>query len=464
MAPEDRDRRFDKAIARHLRSAAASPDSANEAAGSPSEHDACPDMETLAAYHERSLLPEELNSWKAHIVGCVHCQGILAHLELTDDIPLDAAQGKEVLAMADREHSAAAQKFESLPKPVAGSTGQRASRLFRGTRWRWIAPAGAIAAGLLVWIATHEKESPRFPNSSEVKVAKNQEPAAPAPSMAAKLPAAAPPRQSTLSRSRAAADKMASSAAELGNREQHQVADLKGGVTLPEPPADEEGRLRKDRERDSSANWILKEKQADLDANAAAGAVQQRVEGQAANVQSQNQNNAYPAKVPGPGLLGQVETKKMKAAPAAPAPQAPPAEAASTYAAGAATEMVMVSNSHLLAAPGSTFVWRPGRAGLIEFSPDGGRSWIRQPSGVAVDLLTGAAPSDKVCWIVGRVGAILLTTDGGAHWKLLSSPVKEDLGGIRATDALHAIIWNSRGTKYFMTSDGGLTWQPAVHP
>jgi photosystem II stability/assembly factor-like uncharacterized protein len=126
--------------------------------------------------------------------------------------------------------------------------------------------------------------------------------------------------------------------------------------------------------------------------------------------------------------------------------------------------MVMVSHSHLIAAPGSTFVWRPGHAGLIEFSPDGGRSWIRQPSGVAVDLLTGAAPSDKVCWIVGRVGAILLTTDGGAHWKLLSSPLKEDLGGVRATDALHAIVWNSRGTKYFMTSDGGFTWQPAVHP
>jgi hypothetical protein len=31
-------------------------------------------------------------------------------------------------------------------------------------------------------------------------------------------------------------------------------------------------------------------------------------------------------------------------------------------------------------------------------------------------------------------------------------------------DALHATIWNARGTKTFTTSDGGLTWQPAVHP
>ena len=89
---------------------------------------------------------------------------------------------------------------------------------------------------------------------------------------------------------------------------------------------------------------------------------------------------------------------------------------------------------------------------------------MRQPSGVLVDLLTGSATSERVCWIVGRAGAILLTTDGGAHWKLLSSPLKEDLGGIRAADALHAAIWNARGTKYFATGDGGLTWEPAVHP
>jgi photosystem II stability/assembly factor-like uncharacterized protein len=83
---------------------------------------------------------------------------------------------------------------------------------------------------------------------------------------------------------------------------------------------------------------------------------------------------------------------------------------------------------------------------------------------VLADLLTGSAPSDKVCWIVGRVGAILLTTDGGAHWTLIASPLSEDLGGIRATDARHATIWNARNTKNFETSDGGLTWKPVPNP
>jgi photosystem II stability/assembly factor-like uncharacterized protein len=126
--------------------------------------------------------------------------------------------------------------------------------------------------------------------------------------------------------------------------------------------------------------------------------------------------------------------------------------------------VVTVSNPRLIAVPGSNVMWRAGRAGLVEFSRDGGASWSRQTSGVLADLLTGSAPSDKVCWIVGRVGAILLTADGGAHWTLISSPLSEDLGGIRATDAQHATIWNARHTRSFETRDGGLTWKPVPNP
>jgi len=125
---------------------------------------------------------------------------------------------------------------------------------------------------------------------------------------------------------------------------------------------------------------------------------------------------------------------------------------------------VTISNPRLISPPGSGVIWRPGRAGLIEFSTNNGTSWSRQTSGVLADLVTGSAPSDKVCWIVGRVGAILRTTDGGAHWTLISSPLPEDLGGIRASDALHATIWNARNTKSFETSDGGQTWKPVPNP
>ena len=483
MAPEDRDRSFDKAIARHLRSAAASSDSAKQAAGTPSPRDACPDTETLAAYHERSLLPEELNSWKEHIVGCAHCQELLAHLELTDDIPLHAAEEKEVFAMADAQHAPYVEKTEPVARPSVRE-GRRASRLTHGVRWRWIAPAGAIAAGLLVWIALHENERP-FPSSNEVKIAKNQEPASgPVPPPSMKAPAASPEVQRSPAKSSSAADAMSSysklpESRDLGKQQTDELR-TRGAPAARSLGREESG--RKDAERDATGYLLREEKKADLDDKLVGGAVRQKAleqkkenetqanaraqasaPAQEQNLQAQNQNIS--PKVPGPAPLGQTKNlAKAKAVTPAAAPPAPAAEVASNYSANGATEALMVADSRLIVAPSSTFVWLPGRAGLIEFSRDGGRSWMRQPSGVLVDLLTGSATSESVCWIVGRAGAILLTTDAGAHWKLLSSPLKEDLGGIRATDAQHATIWNAHGTKYFVTSDGGLTWRPAVHP
>ena len=72
MAPEDRDRTFEKSLARHLRLGASQPD--------------CLDAELLAAYHERLLAPEQMISCKQHIASCARCQEILAQLEATDDL------------------------------------------------------------------------------------------------------------------------------------------------------------------------------------------------------------------------------------------------------------------------------------------------------------------------------------------------------------------------------------------
>src|SRR6266568_5032219 len=404
MGPDERDRRFDKALSRHLRAS-------HGAAEAALQRGSCPDAETLAAYHERSLLPEELNSWKEHIVGCAHCQVILAQLESTDQIPLEAADKEEALAMKESVAAMAAQNLETLPVAAAPSKSQpapetrlrekaRPFRLSSGVRWRWLAPAGALAAGLL---------------------------------------------------------------------------DCEARAAPEKPFADKEKDLRKDAGRDSSEELLRAGNQADLDAKAVAGPLQEKLElqeqgraqaqGQAANVQSQNQNT-YSSKVAGPAPLNQAQpAKKMRTAP--PAPAAPEPSSAGVAGLTAATSMmqaVTVSNPGLILPPGSNVVWRAGRAGLIEFSSDNGASWSRQTSGALVDLLAGSAPSDKVCWIVGRVGAVLLTTDGGAHWKSIAAPLGEDLGGVHALDAFHATIWNALNTKSFETRDGGLTWQRVAHP
>src|SRR5467141_363238 len=472
MAPDERDRRFDKALARHLRSAVPA-----------SQGGSCPDSETLAAYHERSLLPEELNSWKEHIVGCANCQNILAQLEATDEISLPAAEREEIVAKGS-EPVIAARNVEAFPAAPASGQSQRAAGaappkksrralLLRGARWQWLAPAGAIAAGLLVWIALHENQPLARPSLKEVQIATKQAPPPPAPPVSTGVQAVSPSPKAVLKKPQSAVDEFASANTRsapdaMKSTEKQQYL---ARVSPSKPLADKESGLRKDAGRDSSVDLLRAENQADLDAKTVPGAKQENAEvqmkAQAANVQSQNQSNSN-SKIPGPAPLGQAEPKKMKAASAAPA--APPSQpaavggVASGYNGSASLEVAReISNPRLISPPGSSVIWRAGRSGLIELSKDGGASWSRQSSGVLADLLTGSAPSDKVCWIVGRVGAILLTTDGGAHWTLVSSPLSEDFGGIRATDALHATIWNARNTKSFETSDGGLTWNRVPH-
>ena len=479
MAPDERDRRFDKALARHLRSAAP----AGEAAGLPavpaSQGGSCPDSETLAAYHERSLLPEELNSCKEHIVGCAKCQNILAQLEATDEISLQAAEREEIVARN-------VEAFPAAPAPgqsqrAAGAAPPKKSRralLLRGARWEWLAPAGAIAAGLLVWIALHENQPLALPSLKAVQVATNQAPPPPpppTPSVSTAVTEVSPSAKAALKKPQSAADEFASANTRdaSGALKSDGKREYLAQVSPSQPLADKENSLRKDTERRASVDLLRAQEQLDRDAKTATNAIQENAEAQlqtqAANVQSQNQLNINSPKVPGPAPLGQMEAKKMKAASAAPA--APPSQpsavggVAPAYNSSASLEVAReISNPRLISPPGSNFIWRAGRSGLIELSKDGGSSWSRQTSGVLTDLLTGSAPSDKVCWIVGRVGAILLTTDGGAHWTLISSPLSEDLGGIRATDERHATIWNARNTKNFETSDGGLTWKPVPNP
>ena len=472
MAPDERDRSFDKALARHLRSAAPAREPAGLSEISASRGRACPDPETLAAYHERSLFSEQLNSLKEHIVGCASCQSVLAQLEATDEISLQASDQQEVSGKV------------SAPILAAGAATPKKSRrvlLMKGARWQWLAPAGALAAGLLVWIALHENRFLAPPSPNEVQVATSQAPAATAPPVRGAAQGGSPTAKAAPARPQSAADefKAANSRHAPDARKPDEKREYMAQASPSQSPADKEGRLRKDAERRSSDDLRRAEEQLDRDAKAAAGARQESAEvqlqTQAANTQLQNQSNANSQKLPGPAALGQMEAKKARAASAAPAhpPRAPEPSAVGGAVGGVASNYDnavsleaprAISNPRLIAPPSSTLLWRAGRGGLIELSKDSGSSWLRQASGVLSDLLTGSAPSDQVCWIVGRGGAILLTTDGGAHWKGIHSPLTEDLGGVRATDALHAAIWNARATKSFETTDGGLTWTPVPSP
>jgi len=129
----------------------------------------------------------------------------------------------------------------------------------------------------------------------------------------------------------------------------------------------------------------------------------------------------------------------------------------------AALLKIAVGDPRFVIAPGVKHAWRLGDAGRIERTTDGGRTWKLQETAVTADLTAGSATSDNVCWVVGKSGTLLLTTDGGKHWKVLPSPISGDLGGIHATDAFHASLWDVPNRHSFETTDGGATWNPVAN-
>jgi hypothetical protein len=439
----------------------------------------CPASDTLAAYHERSLLPEEMNSWKEHVAGCARCQAILAELEASDAVPLQVSENEELLPAAAAPAAGAAKPFP--PSPEATATLPAKSR---GVRWQWLAPAGALAAGLLVWVAWHENRALQLKTPAQVRTASLETPGTP-PAVARDDQQVSAREVSPISKDQSAEGAAAPKkpAPEVKSLKQFEIPASRARVARSEPPADKKTGTRAATGLDSLAAANPAQNQAAQDGKArASGAVSQTVEVQAltANAQQQNQQaqqnlqaqiSEQKASGPNPSK-NEEKTGKRKAkslapaygAAATPAAEAPPPAPAPVAAFNDSTVLRMAAamRPFVIAAPGGKSLWRAGQSGMIEYSSDSGASWLRQTSKVLADLTAGSAPSDTVCWIVGRAGTILLTTDAGASWGLIHAPLAEDWGGVRATDALHATLWNLGNTKIFETSDGGATWKAAI--
>src|SRR5712671_6704963 len=78
---ESRDRRREEALARRV----------GDALDQLAHRDAgeCPDAELVAAYHERSLQPDEIARWENHFATCTRCRKVLQVLAASVDTPLD---------------------------------------------------------------------------------------------------------------------------------------------------------------------------------------------------------------------------------------------------------------------------------------------------------------------------------------------------------------------------------------
>src|ERR1700674_1934935 len=130
---EARDRRREETLARRVG------DALDQLAHS--DADECPDPELIAAYHEKSLQPDEIALWENHFAICARGRKILSVLAAAVEAPLSE---QEVAQLGELVAAARAPARTSPP---------RAEPVRLGWRVRWLAPALGVAAVLAVWFA-----------------------------------------------------------------------------------------------------------------------------------------------------------------------------------------------------------------------------------------------------------------------------------------------------------------------
>jgi hypothetical protein len=471
MPAEDRDRLFESALARHLRADAAASESV------------CPDTEILAAYHERMLSPEEMIVAKNHLVSCLRCQEILAQLETTQSIQ-DLQNNEADLVAGVGSGSNATQIVEEASNvpaatPVAHEPTSKIANVpaRKNMLLRWAAPAGAIAAGLLLWIGVREFRTQPKSVMDSTQIADNRARSPRSLDVAPATPQPAENEKPELSRDEAYMTQPVTPPA-AGPRDELKASRSAGSLG---------DRLRADKKTPSPAPMVTSKVSSapspatGADAGTAGGnivAKTDQVQASSQTVEVEPEQSQL--------VVQQNDIKQQASGAARPAAPPPPAPAASkarreiAVTAEAAGPMVESKDANQPAvlrkafydpsaltsgvmAPDGKSLWRFGVGGTIAHSSDTGQTWQPQVSGVTATLTNGSAPSEKVCWIAGTAGTLLLTKDGGKHWRVITTPIAGDLGGVRATDAKHASIWEVPNHVSFETSDGGATWKQTAN-
>ncbi|HTA59644.1 MAG TPA: YCF48-related protein [Candidatus Baltobacteraceae bacterium] len=454
MPFDDRDPKFERALAQHLLGGAAQA--------------ACPDAETLAAYHERNLSIDEMARWKEHISACEACQEALALVETTEnqlaedweDRPVPMVESLSIPAI--QAANASKQGAQATASPVA-ILRRRPALL------RWAIPLGAVAAGVLIFIGIYEQRAQKIAQNSDTVLARRETPATPAPMRDQPQSKVQEPVESK--------DKELATAGRSVQKKEKAI------LAAPSPrPAEGIGSgagagIVNGKLDDSSANKKAAAKPApapEISGGFQAGAGV----GQNAPVRA-----AAPSAPPPPapmgsgGVVGGVVSRQKATSDAKTVP--PSVSQTVTVQNETAplngrndTDSLMlkqgVSNdlaesagslNGLILTPNNRVFWKLQPAGTVQLTTDGGKDWKSLETGANEDLTTGFAPSSNVCWIAGRSGTLLLTKDRGTHWSRINTPIAGDLGGVHAADAKHASIWDSTRHTSYETSDGGSTWK-----
>jgi len=459
MPSDDRDPKFERGLAHHLRQG-------------PSQT-ACPDAETLAAYHERSLSLEELSFWKVHLNSCAACQEALALLETTDvevgkdwksadlsEVAAGRLGRQNIPAIATRMASPV---MEAMPQTAAKTEAfnvQERKPHKVSPLVRWGAPLGAIAAVLLVWVGIREYQQRETRKSAEVQVAINQK-SVPAtgtlPSEIDKVQNAAPSvapvgapdsRQdaSTRDSARMLDQQLTAAGRSSGQKDSPQLKTEPAQQNEPTPKAYE----YKAAATPSPAPQVLEE--AKRDTGIAVESVPAAPVGEASGAVAKRTESTQ--------LYRKKATdSKQKEANAIQTQTDMDTTSAMTRSQGATAEATAAfGQAPVVNSPDARVAWRLTPGVGLELTTDRGKTWKFVPTGVTTELTAASAPTSKICWVAGKAGTLLLTTDRGAHWTRIQTPTNGDLGGVHAVDATHATVWSLSNREAYETGDGGATW------
>jgi len=488
---ESRDRRREEALARRV----------GDALDQLAHREAveCPDAEVIAAYHEKSLQPDESARWENHFATCARCRKVLQVLAASVDAPLDE---KEVAHLGQLVAAARS------PLEATTQTAEPARSVRLNWRRRWLAPALGIAAVLAIWFATHPPRRAPDQNSAGTLIAQ------------------APKSESGPSVETRSKQQSAEAPVTPGNNNEADAEAPKdaraGRVQSANPSTDslakkkpDDGRVAREIAPSSNApeNNLRDEKKEKAESNGTgvgtgAGVGTGTPGGTAGGfyTPATGAQSAAPATVapPHPPSPTAAELAAPQPAPSAQAGdkvqaanQLPPSVSQTVTVTEAAPQVELANgavsgspsgsnvkdlplngrNYQSLAkfdaqgefpaqinSPSGKILWRAGKGGIIQRSTDAGRSWTSQASPLQEDWLAGAAVSDKICWIVGRNGTIARTTDGN-HWKkIVPPPMAADSSGkfpdwisIMASDAKNVTITAS-DQRHFATQNAGKTW------
>ena len=465
MPSDDRDPKFERALAQHLRG------------GGPQAN--CPDTETLAAYHERNLSLQEMAQWKEHIAACEACQETLALVEKTEnqlaedwkeqEIPLFERASIQTAHAGEMPKRSAKAAASGEPQAAASSV---AILRRRPVLLRWAIPLGAVAAGVLVAIGLYEQRAPKVARDSDTITARRQVPAAPTQVLDDKAGKVQPQLEPNEERAPAAATTRQKNEKEL--------------ATAPPAAVAEHSKDAGDRDGGSRDQLVDGRLESKKSAPMPSPKIPQAATGAGAS-ENAPVISGVPAPAPPParraygggagGAAGgpRARADEKLAAPAAKQKQEVTVESQAAAVDTASNSMMMKqgaisesvevngANVGLILTPDNRVFWKLQPSGNLQLTTDGGKDWKSLETGANEYLTVGFAPSSRVCWVAGKSGTLLLTKDRGSHWTRISTPIAGDLGGVHAVDAKHAYIWDANNHISYATSDGGATWRQTAN-